>query len=276
MAENPATSADVSKMYDRMSELLMETLGDNIHYGYWDDENDTTPVREATDRLTDMVADRLKLAPGGKALDIGCGTGRSTRRIAERQHVHFTGVTVSPHEVHLAMAQPGVGLGAGQASFQLADAMDLPFQDGAFDGAIAIESIEHMPDRTKAFREIGRTLRPGAHLVVQDFFLAREPSAQDIGPLSGLYEISEFTPFSTEEVYRKDIDEAGFDVVSFENVSDHLRRTTFLIMESMRKKAAEDGIDGESRELLTDWADRLEALVPIDQIRHGIITMRRR
>lgn len=43
-------------MYDQVTEQFMQALGDNVHFGFWHDEKDDTPVQEATDRLTDIVA----------------------------------------------------------------------------------------------------------------------------------------------------------------------------------------------------------------------------
>jgi SAM-dependent methyltransferase len=39
--------------------------------------------------------------------------------------------------------------------------VDLPFKDGQFDFVLCTEVLEHVSDDTRAFREIGRVLRPG-------------------------------------------------------------------------------------------------------------------
>src|SRR5262249_2378917 len=46
-----------------------------------------------------------------------------------------------------------------------ADATALPFETGAFDGAICSETAEHVPDDGAALSEIARVLRPGGILV---------------------------------------------------------------------------------------------------------------
>ncbi|MEV5955786.1 methyltransferase domain-containing protein [Streptomyces sp. NPDC051987] len=277
MAKNHVPgSSDVGTLYDRMSEVLMEALGDNIHYGFWDDDNDDTPVREATDRLTDMVAQRLDLAAGARVLDVGCGTGRSTLRIADRHRAHVTGVTLSPREVQLAMTQPGVGLGIGQATFQLADAMELPFPDGHFDSAYAIESIAHMPDRGKAIAEIARTLRPGGRLVIQDFFLAHTPTPRELEALTAVWDIFEFPPFGTQKDFEDDITAAGLDLVAYENITTNLRRTMRLIVSTLRSKAEEPEIEKETRDFLAELVVALEQLMATGIIRHSLITARRR
>ena len=63
-------AADVGAMYDRFNDLLTRHLGDNLHLGYWTDDQDDSTAAQATDRITDMVADRLAPGPGAEVLDV--------------------------------------------------------------------------------------------------------------------------------------------------------------------------------------------------------------
>ena len=62
----------------------------------------------------------------------------------------------------------GVDLAVGDAGWDygeldaIADLVALPFRDGAFEAAIHIVTIEHLPEPAKALEEIARTLKPGA------------------------------------------------------------------------------------------------------------------
>ena len=51
----------------------------------------------------------------------------------------------------------------------VADAMRLPFDDGAFDAVTVAFGLRNMPSYLGALREMRRTLRPGGHLLVLDF-----------------------------------------------------------------------------------------------------------
>src|SRR6478609_1061877 len=42
------------------------------HQGYWYDDEDHTPMIEASQRLTRKVADSLRLRKGERVLDVGC------------------------------------------------------------------------------------------------------------------------------------------------------------------------------------------------------------
>jgi SAM-dependent methyltransferase len=90
--------------------------------------------------------------PPGRILDVGCGIGHSYRLLAPRETV---GVDVDP----------GV-LADQERTTVAADMRALPFGDGEFDGALAVHSIEHVPDPGRALAEIARVVKPGAAAVL--------------------------------------------------------------------------------------------------------------
>ncbi|MFE0425678.1 SAM-dependent methyltransferase [Streptomyces sp. NPDC058953] len=118
MPENPrgpieTGSSGVGQLYDRNAEIVDGAAAGNVHFGYWHDETDRSSLQEATDRLTDLVADRLAIAPGQRLLDVGCGTGRPALRVAARG-AHVTGVAISHQEIARAPARVAGGGGAGR------------------------------------------------------------------------------------------------------------------------------------------------------------------
>jgi cyclopropane fatty-acyl-phospholipid synthase-like methyltransferase len=67
---------EVGTMYNQFTDMFMQIFGGNIHFCYWENEEDDSPIEVATDRLTDLVADRLVLAEAARVLDVGGGSGR--------------------------------------------------------------------------------------------------------------------------------------------------------------------------------------------------------
>jgi SAM-dependent methyltransferase len=89
---------------------------------------------------------------GQTVVDLGCGPGFYTAALRDR------GATVVPvdnseEEMRLAGEPPEGAI--------LADAGDLPFQDGTVDGVVCSNLLEHTPDAEAVVREIERVLRPG-------------------------------------------------------------------------------------------------------------------
>ena len=93
-------------------------------------------------------------SPGRRTLDLGCGEGRVGAELARRGH-DVIGVDSSLRMVELA----------GEShDAVVADAADLPFDDGAFDLVVAYMSLMNMDDIPAATREAARVLEGGGRL----------------------------------------------------------------------------------------------------------------
>ena len=155
------SAADVSGHYDELDAVYREIWGEHVHHGYWRTGKESEA--EATAALVDLVAGRLGVQAGQKLCDIGCGYGASAERIAERHGAHVTGLTISAAQARIAgTRRPS----AGSFACLERDWLDNALADAAFDAAYAIESSEHMVDKTRFFAEAMRVLRPGGRLVV--------------------------------------------------------------------------------------------------------------
>jgi ubiquinone/menaquinone biosynthesis C-methylase UbiE len=163
---------------------------------------------------TDLVHE-AGLMPGGRVLDVACGTGIVTRLAAERVAPDgvLGGVDVTPGMLTLARqlaASAPVHIEWYEAS---AEAMPLP--DDAFDVVFCQLGLMFMTDRRAALREIRRVLAPGgrtyittptptAFFGVMDNALARH----GLGPAAGFVRqvFSLHEPTELERAFR----EAGF------------------------------------------------------------------
>ncbi|MBV9030945.1 MAG: class I SAM-dependent methyltransferase [Pseudonocardiales bacterium] len=164
------TPDEVGRLYDRFTSPGPMPSGDNLHVGYWDSPDGEAPLGEATDRLTDVMTEKLKIGAGSHLLDVGCGIGGPGVRIARLTGARVTGISVSREQVRLANSLAESAGVAERVVFQWADAMELPFPAQYFDAAIALESFFHMPDRGQVLARIRRSLRPGGRLVLTDSF----------------------------------------------------------------------------------------------------------
>jgi SAM-dependent methyltransferase len=121
--------------------------------------------------------DRLRLAPGSRVLDLGCGDGRHTRATRVLPAIAAVAVDIAPGEVaraaeSLRAMDAGDSLAgparddAGAWLVLRADGYTLPFADGVFDCVIASEVLEHLHDDDGALAEIRRVLKPDGQLAL--------------------------------------------------------------------------------------------------------------
>jgi SAM-dependent methyltransferase len=113
--------------------------------------------------VLDAVLDGLALPSGDgrgsvRILDAGCGSGRNMVALARRGTV--SGVELAPQSLEVARAR--------DVGPVLPGSLDepLPFADAAFDLAVALDVLEHVPDDGAALRELARVVAPGGRLLV--------------------------------------------------------------------------------------------------------------
>ncbi|CAB9515990.1 hydroxy-16-methoxy-2,3-dihydrotabersonine N-methyltransferase [Seminavis robusta] len=155
----------IAGFYDRSSKLWEDVWGEHMHHGYYIPENRTDHVQAQVD-LIDEVLKWGDVKSAKSAVDVGCGIGGSSRHIARKYNCKTQGITLSPYQANrgneLAKEQ---GL-EDQSSFQVADALDMPFDDNSFDLVWSLESGEHMPDKKKFVEELFRVAAPGGRILV--------------------------------------------------------------------------------------------------------------
>lgn len=117
----------------------------------------------------DLFIQWLDLDVDSRLLDVACGSGRPTLRIAKITGCRVDGVEIHEQGVaHARLAAAERGL-AARASFLCADAAGtLPFEAASFDGLICTDAVNHLPDRAAVFGEWARVLEPGGRLVFTD------------------------------------------------------------------------------------------------------------
>lgn len=98
---------------------------------------------------------------GLEGLDIGCGEGANTRKLAQTG-ARMSAIDIAPtfirHALATEAAQP-LGI-----AYQLGDGMALPFSDARFDFATAFMSLMDMPRQDLVLSEAARVLKPGGFL----------------------------------------------------------------------------------------------------------------
>ncbi len=128
-----------------------------------------TRMISLNDSLIKTILSYIKLEPGMRVLDVGCGSGEYCFRLGSAvEGVHFTGLDIDPAFVEFATKRVTGEIGypfeePNQANgyfFICGDGLELPFKDGEFDIVISHTYLTAVPDWACAFAEMCRVCKP--------------------------------------------------------------------------------------------------------------------
>jgi ubiquinone/menaquinone biosynthesis C-methylase UbiE len=109
----------------------------------------------------------LDVQPADRILEIGFGPGVAIALLANAAPgVRVAGIDVSYEMVEQARARNAAAISAGAVDLRHGTVERMPFEDNAFDLALAINSMQVWPDLDAGLREIRRVLRPGGRLAL--------------------------------------------------------------------------------------------------------------
>ena len=111
------------------------------------------------------------LEPSSRVLDVGCGIGGPARYIAITFGCKVTGVDLSRGFIDAATyltARCGL---SDRVTFQVGDALHLPFENSAFDTVFLQHVAMNVEDRAALYAEVRRNLAPGGRLATYDLVL---------------------------------------------------------------------------------------------------------
>jgi SAM-dependent methyltransferase len=110
------------------------------------------------------VFDQMRLPPGARVLELGCGNGMLWRENIDRIPPGWDVTLSDLSDGMLADARAGLEQRAGRFRFARVDAQAIPFPERALDAVVANHMLYHVPDRPRAYGEIARVLKPGGQL----------------------------------------------------------------------------------------------------------------
>lgn len=128
------------------------------------------------------LLERYGLSGAFQVLDVGCGTGEITWRLAERYpDASVLGVDILP--VNLAIAEAALARRpelAPRVRFREADAFALAESDAAFDLVVCRHVSQAVPDFPRMLDELCRVLAPGGylHLLSEDYGMLHMPFSE--------------------------------------------------------------------------------------------------
>jgi SAM-dependent methyltransferase len=117
---------------------------------------------------TAELASASELKPSTRVLDVGCGIGGPARFLAGTFGCVVTGVDLSPGFIDTAIYLTSRCQLSDRVTFQVGDALHLPFEEAAFDAAFLQHVAMNVEDRTTLYAEVHRILTQGGRFATYD------------------------------------------------------------------------------------------------------------
>jgi cyclopropane-fatty-acyl-phospholipid synthase len=212
----------VSFHYDQSNDFFQTFLGPRMVYtcAIFGDPNE--PLVAAEDRQFDLICRKLRLKPGERLLDIGCGWGGLAMHAAKHYGAHVVGVTLSERQAEFARARIRAAGLDDRCRIDLVDYRDINEAE-AFDKITTVEVMEHFGARQFPvyFQKCWRLLRPQGSLLIQqitlgDPALLRPSIRAQIQAF--IFPDGELVPISYT---MGEAEKAGFEVRDLESFREH-------------------------------------------------------
>jgi ubiquinone/menaquinone biosynthesis C-methylase UbiE len=217
--------SDVQKVYEGPVGVLWEMLmGEEIHVG---------GAKE-----TNILAQKTKITQNMHVLDICSALGGPARHLAKKYGCKVTGLDATKRMFDEALKRTKKEGLSNLITYELADSMNMPFDNETFDIVWGQDAWCYVTDKNKLLTEAARVIKPNGTIAFTDWI--------QIGNMSeaewlSLNEFMVFPYMETLEGYQKLLEETGFEVVESEDLSSDFAKYCHIYHEMLRSDLR-DGI----------------------------------
>jgi SAM-dependent methyltransferase len=186
---------------------------------------------------------RLELGPGSRLLDLGCGPCGPLTFLLRESGCRGTGVDRSRLALESGRRRAGA-LGVGDAMTVHEADLDavLPFDDGSFDAAMALDIVLHVEDRERLFADVARVVAPGGRFLFTDAAVLAGPITREEKDARSAYGRSRFAEPGDNE---RALEAAGWTLVETEDRTGSVVRNASGRLEAALAHRAElEEMDG--------------------------------
>ncbi|HCC61851.1 MAG TPA: SAM-dependent methyltransferase [Pseudomonas sp.] len=242
-AHDKATDAEaISYHYDLSNAFYQLWLDRDMVYscGYF--ETGCEDLDQAQQAKLRHLCRKLRLQPGDRLLDVGCGWGGLARFAAREYGAQVFGITLSAEQLRLGRERVAAEGLEGRVQLELLDYRDLP-TDGQFDKVVSVGMFEHVGHANLPLycQQLAAVVRPGG-LVLNHGITSRHTDGRPVAHGAGEF-IDRYVFPHGELPHLVEIgaciSESGLEIVDVESLRLHYARTLQLWSERLESRLVE-------------------------------------
>jgi cyclopropane-fatty-acyl-phospholipid synthase len=239
--------AAIRHHYDVSNDFYRLLLGPSMVYSCAYFAEPGEQLEAAQERKLELICRKLRLAPGERLLDIGCGWGSLLIHAAQHHGVHGVGVTLSVEQAALARKRVEAAGLSDRIEIRVSDYREL--SDGPFDKIASVGMYEHVGrgELARYTQTVHGLLRPGGLFLNHGIArLFSEPPASDTFLYRYVFPDGELSPVTDVMTALQD---AGLEVRDAESLREHYPLTLRAWLANLAARRAEAERDiGTGRE----------------------------
>ena len=218
--------------HTRGDELTVDELSafDQLHY-------------HGTEAL-DHALQRLAAAPAQHWLEIGSGIGGPARYLAQQGQLQMTALELQPDQNELAIQLSRRCNMSSRVDHRCGDFLNYDFSGQRFDAIVSWLALYHIPERPLLLERCHELLKPGGWFYTEDLCSLATMDATQLADLErDLYAIT----LPRIDAYRRDLENAGFEVEDCDDVSAAWSEFTHVRLAAWRaERARHERVHGEA------------------------------
>ncbi len=220
--------AAIQYHYDVSNEFYQMWLDEKMVYSCAYFKDPAEGIDAAQSRKLDYICRKLRLKPGERLLDIGCGWGALIMHAAQHYGVDALGITLSEKQLALANERIEAAGLAGQCRIELLDYRNVD-ESRPFDKIVSIGMVEHVGRENLPvyFEKAFRCLKPGGVFLNHGITLFQAPKVPQYQAKDSFVQQYIFPDGDSQHIaYVLDVAaQAGFEVRDVESLREHYALT---------------------------------------------------
>jgi ubiquinone/menaquinone biosynthesis C-methylase UbiE len=200
--------------------------GDHIHVGIYNHPKES--IRDASPRIVQMMASKLKLNTNTKLLDLGSGYGGAARYLAKNFGCQVTCLNLSKNQNERNRSLNKKQDLANLITVVEGNFEDIPFPENSFDMVWSQDAIVHSADRELVIQEVVRVLNDRGEFIFTDLMQTSDCPKSILKPVLDRIQLDSLGSFG---FYVEQGRKLGVKKTEVQDLSEHLTTHYQRVME---------------------------------------------